>query len=480
MKKFSFILLVVLSMVLCLSACEKNNGENSSNSSLSETSSSINASSSIMEVSFSSLSSSSNQEISSSSQENISSSQEVISSSQNVISSSQEIISSSSSSSNSEQVTQGVVFAVNSAYSGSSGALDSQNRMQYKTISEVITYLNGANLEDSVIKTVYLASGTYTEKLNFGANLKNVRLIGNGKENTKISFGDCASTKGSNGAELGTDGSATVTVLGDGFMARGIWFENSFNYLSSSVANKQALAILVNADKCIFEKCGFSGYQDTLEAVSGRQYYHECIIKGCVDFIFGNNAPALFENCEIVSVSRNSDNGGYITATKGNNGTNGEGVPKYSFVFKGCNFTAESGVKSGSVGLGRPWRADATVAFLNCQMAGHISKTDYTSQSGKVRYTYMNGGDDGNGGKLKNEPHNAHYYEYNNVGDGAISQSEYNSLASNSSVKLDFTMLTDSEASTYTTNKIFGRVNGALRFIDMFYADSLLNELNSL
>ena len=175
------------------------------------------------------------------------------------------------------------------------------------------------------------------------------------------------------------------------------------------------------------------------------------------------NPSILFENCEIVSRNRNSSNGGYITAMKGNNGTNGSGVATYGLVFKGCDFTAESGVKSGSVSLGRPWRADATVTFMNCSMGAHLSTKAYSGASSKERYVYMNGGG------LKNEPQNAHFTEYNNTGSGAIS----------SAVK-GCTMLTDSQAQKYTISNIFAKTNGSVKYSTDFNAESALNTLSAL
>jgi len=55
--------------------------------------------------------------------------------------------------------------------------------------------------------------------------------------------------------------------------------------------------------------------QDTLCALSGRQFYQDCEIYGYVDFIFGN-AAAVFQWCTIHEI-RNSKNGPGIIMASG-------------------------------------------------------------------------------------------------------------------------------------------------------------------
>lgn len=328
------------------------------------------------------------------------------------------------------------------------------------TVGGVKTYKTVASALDSIGassgKIIGIKAGTYKEKLTIPANIKNLTLIGESVSNTVLSFGDCSTIAG------GTDQSASLTVLADGFSAKNIHFENSYDYLNGSEKDKQALAMYIKADKGVFYNCKFSGHQDTLEVVNGRHYFNNCIISGSVDFIFGNNPSIMFESCEILSRNRNSSNGGYITAMKGNDGTNGSGTTKYGVVFNNCNFTAESGVSAGSVSLGRPWRANATVTFMNSNIGGHVSKKAYSGASSKERYVYMNGGN------LKNEPHNANFTEYNNTGSGSIT----------SAVK-GCTMLTSSDAKNYTIANVFAKTNGQVTYSTDFNAQTDLDTLKA-
>lgn len=56
--------------------------------------------------------------------------------------------------------------------------------------------------------------------------------------------------------------------------------------------------------------CQLTGFQDTLLAQTGKQVYAASLIAGATDFIFGQNAPAWFENVDIRVVTASQ---GYVT-----------------------------------------------------------------------------------------------------------------------------------------------------------------------
>ena len=109
----------------------------------------------------------------------------------------------------------------------------------------------------------------------------------------------------------------------------------------------------------IFKNCKFLGWQDTLYAKNGRQYFENCYIEGHVDFIFGQ-AAAVFENCEIHSKAD-----GYIAAPMRFAANEPSG-----FVFINSKLTGGNTEKG--VFLGRPWRAFGRTIFLNTEMGAHI------------------------------------------------------------------------------------------------------------
>lgn len=334
--------------------------------------------------------------------------------------------------------------SVDASYAGVEGAVV-DNKATFKSLQNAIDYIESSGIKDKAV-TVYLAAGTYNEKITI--KQPNIRLVGAGQDSTKITYGLAAGHKlPSLSGTWGTDGSATVTVnkSATGFYAQGIMFENSFDYLhDNSVADKQALAILCSADQAIFKNCGFFGYQDTLETKGGRQLFDSCYIAGAVDFIFGTNSTSVFKDCEIKSLCRgeNQTNGGYITAAQGCNGTAGTDTVDYGFVFLNCRLTAEEGVLEGSVSLGRPWRTDAQVAYINCEMGAHISKMEYPG-SAQSRWEEMNG----------DSPEKARFFEYGSTGAGAIAEAVKGGK-----------FLTEEEAAKYTLANLFAATNGAVTY----------------
>jgi pectinesterase len=158
---------------------------------------------------------------------------------------------------------------------------------------------------------------------------------------------------------LGTFGSFSVTVRAKEFEADNITFENS------STPRKivgQAVALGVDSDRAIFRNCRFLANQDTLYANSGRQYYYKCLLRGDVDFIFGN-ASAVFDHCEIQSTGK-----GYLTAQSRTSDDQ-----KTGYVLANCKLTAADGVPDSSVYLGRPWRPYARVVYIQCDMGPQIN-----------------------------------------------------------------------------------------------------------
>ncbi|GMF62681.1 unnamed protein product [Phytophthora fragariaefolia] len=132
-----------------------------------------------------------------------------------------------------------------------------------------------------------------------------------------------------------------------------------------------------------------SGYQDSLYANKGRQLYSKSYINGAVDFIFGLNAKAWFESCDIESIGNGS-----ITANGNRNSSNlSEYVINNARVFGRYN--------KSSAYLGRPWRPYARVVFQNSEL-GDVIKPQGWDQWNK-----------------DNNTANVYFKEFNNRGPGS-------------------------------------------------------------
>lgn len=100
--------------------------------------------------------------------------------------------------------------------------------------------------------------------------------------------------------------------------------------------------------------------QDTLCALSGRQYYQDCKIYGYVDFIFGN-AAAVFQGCTI-HVILNKKNGPGIIMASGR----GSADDRTGLIFKDGRILPYK--PGASAYLGRPWKGYSRMVYINTYM----------------------------------------------------------------------------------------------------------------
>ncbi|XP_023637007.1 probable pectinesterase/pectinesterase inhibitor 54 [Capsella rubella] len=150
----------------------------------------------------------------------------------------------------------------------------------YRTVMEAVTAAHGHGRF-----IIYVKRGVYKEKVSIHKH--EITLIGEGKDQTVIVGGD------SYAGGTSVPDTATMTVTGDGFIARDIGIKNN-----AGPRGQQAIALSITSDQSVLYRCSISGYQDTLYAAALRQFYRECDIYGTIDFIFGN-AAAVFQSCNI-------------------------------------------------------------------------------------------------------------------------------------------------------------------------------------
>lgn len=268
--------------------------------------------------------------------------------------------------------------------------------------------------------TIFIKSGVYKEKLVLPASKTNVSFIGEDLENTILTFDDFASKKNRFGEEVGTTGSTSFYIFGDGFIAENITFENSAGRVG------QAVAVRIDGDQVAFRNCRFLGNQDTLypHGDRSRQYYLNCYIEGTVDFIFGWST-ALFDECNIFC-----KNAGYVTAPSTLEET------EFGFVFLNCDISGDA--PEASFYLGRPWRPYGKSVFIQCKLGNHIRPEGW-----------HNWGDE-------DKEKTAYFAEYKNNGPGADTKER---------VKWSH-QLNDDEAQKYTPETILGEWVGEIEWFE--------------
>ena len=282
----------------------------------------------------------------------------------------------------------------------------------YKTIQEAVNAVRDLSQEQV---TIHIKKGTYHEKLVIPSWKTKITLMGESNTNTIITNSDYSGKDNPGGkdqfgrAKFSTYTSYTVLVQGDDFRAENLTIENASGRVG------QAVALHVEADRCIFKNVRLLGNQDTLYAAteSSRQYYVDCYIEGTTDFIFGE-ATAVFQNCTIKNLMNS-----YVTAAST--------TPrqKFGYVFIDCKLIAAP--EAVKCFLGRPWRPYAKVVYINCDLGSHIVAAGWNNW---------------------NNPENeqtAFYAEYNSKGPGA-----------NPAGRVKWSkQLTKKEVSEYTLKNIF-------------------------
>ncbi|KAL3516977.1 hypothetical protein ACH5RR_023879 [Cinchona calisaya] len=236
----------------------------------------------------------------------------------------------------------------------------------FRTISQAIAAASKRSGNGRYV--IHVKAGTYKENVEIGTKLKNIMLVGDGIGKTIIT-----GSKSVGGGST-TFKSATVAVVGDGFIASGITFRNT-----AGPKSHQAVALRSGSDLSAFYQCSFEGYQDTLYVHSQRQFYKECDIYGTIDFIFGN-AAVVFQNCNIYA--RNPPNKTNTLTAQGRTDPNqntGISIHNSRVIAASDLKPVQSSVRTY---LGRPWKQYSRTVFMKTFLDGLIDPAGWMPWSG--------------------------------------------------------------------------------------------------
>nr|GMC77978.1 putative pectinesterase/pectinesterase inhibitor 45 [Ipomoea batatas] len=217
---------------------------------------------------------------------------------------------------------------------------------------------------------IFIKEGIYDETVLMTQKMVNITMCGEGSQKTIIT-----------GKKNFVDGvttyqSATFAVLGEGFMAQSIGFQNT-----AGPAKRQAVALRVESDKSVFLNCRMEGYQNTLYVHTHRQFYRGCYITGTVDFIFGN-AAAIFQNCEMVVRKPLAKQQNTVTAQGRTDKRQTTGI-----VLQNCQIMADDHLVPDKAKfksyLGRPWKEYSRTIIMETEIGDLIDPEGWTPWSGK-------------------------------------------------------------------------------------------------
>ena len=344
---------------------------------------------------------------------------------------------------------------------------DSNDAIEANTFTTIQQALDFLGLQDGISdyrKNVYIAEGTYNEKLEITLPYTSLISTSRNPENTIIEWNSVYGKEDESGFSHVTDSTQTVAVRESavGCELIGITISNYYNSISAyngtsyEGSGERALALLVQGDKLLIQNSRLLGWQDTIELFTGRAYIKDSFICGTVDYIFGTNGTAYFDGCTIETRKGKSSGtedkvNAYITAFKGQNKTATD-APTYGAIFNNCNFTTSSDFV-GTYAIARPWASTSNVVYLNStfdsKLATDENKTIATGLLSDVNIATLN---------IK-------FYN-NKYADGTVITLTDNLTNVN-------TTLTAEEAAKYTEfATIFGKSNGGVTYTDVWNPES--------
>ncbi|KAB5593615.1 Pectinesterase [Ceratobasidium theobromae] len=220
-----------------------------------------------------------------------------------------------------------------------------------------------AALSDTSSNIYFLYAGTYTDRPLI--KRANIKIYGQTGTDSDLSYASNqvtitnnvpASSAGSN------DASGTVRVHSIGVSLYNLNIANTYG---KPVDQSQAIALSVQAGQFGCYGCKLAGYQDTLLANKGVQFYGACFIEGAIDFIFGQASSTWITNSTINTVGN-----GCITASgRSTNDSN-------YYVINNSTITGR-----GNQCLGRPWRDCARVVYQQSNIGDHVAPAGWSQWS---------------------------------------------------------------------------------------------------
>jgi pectinesterase len=154
------------------------------------------------------------------------------------------------------------------------------------------------------------------------------------------------------GTTYGTSGSATFAAYANEFQAKNLSFVNDTNE-ATATGGLQAVALMTQGDRVLFENVRVLGNQDTLFAKTPdtntvrRAYFKDCFVEGDTDFIFGR-ASFVLDGCTIRSLTSRTA-GGVVAAPST------DARHPFGILIIRSSFIGDATAGASSTHLGRAW-----------------------------------------------------------------------------------------------------------------------------
>jgi pectin methylesterase-like acyl-CoA thioesterase/lysophospholipase L1-like esterase len=262
-------------------------------------------------------------------------------------------------------------------------SVDDDGPADFRTVQGALDHAMG-KIPRAEPVTIRIANGRYGSLLYLRGK-ENLTLHGESRDGAVIAVRNSdglnpGSGSGQAADAPGASGGRSVFLIEDADLVR---LEN-LTVVNTTLRDKplggQAEAInFASEGRFIATDASFISEQDTI-LVRGWSWFYHTLIAGNVDFIWGGNRAALFEESEIRSLG-NGSRGGYIVQAR----TPGKEDP--GFVFLNSRLTHGPGpsgddVPAGSTTLARPGTATTwdKVSYINCRIDGHIGARGWSGE----------------------------------------------------------------------------------------------------
>jgi pectinesterase len=289
---------------------------------------------------------------------------------------------------------------------------------------------------------IAIAAGTYREMVCVPSSAPPITLysanpdaaatiiVNDGYSGKPKANGESANPCNANltGTTYGTSGSATFAAYGKEFQAKNLTFSNDTDESAVGAANGiQAVALMTQGDKLVFDNVRVLGNQDTLYVKSpgaglvARAYFKNSYVEGDVDFVFGRGTFVL-DGCEIkyLATRVGAGNGNAVAPS-----TDARNV--YGILVINSKLTAQ-GAGVGTSYLGRAWDESAgDLAGYATAVASGIYPNGQVVIRDSMLEAQVRPSDPWRAAATTNRPYSStigaypanRLYEYNNAGPGS-------------------------------------------------------------
>jgi pectate lyase len=263
---------------------------------------------------------------------------------------------------------------------GRSLSVDDDGPADFRTVQGALNHAT-RTLPRAAPVTIRIANGRY-DQLLYLRGKDNVTLRGESRDGVVLEALNNDGINPGTGAGRGpltpaANGGRSVFLIEDADMVMLDHVTLVNNTVRAHSKGGQAETLVFSSDRgrLVARDASFFSEQDTIQ-VKGYSWFHRTLIAGNVDFIWGGNRAALFEDSEIRSVgdSAHAGGGGYIVQAR----TVSADEPGY--VFLDSRLTHGPGPLGNDVPPGKAYLARQgpptsfdNVSFIRCRMDDHIA-----------------------------------------------------------------------------------------------------------